>query len=208
MNQLEKILEELKSDDISVRIEAATSLASLNDANATSSVRTIFQEENDWRIIANIFQALGQNKSSWAVEILTEQLRSEDFSMCEHAAYALLASKGIFQIERQGMHNLEPLFEVLENPSSAIRSSALLVLLDYAEPRVKIAHCNALKDKDEWVRRIAAYGLGKYPDPLAKEPLTEALNDPCEIVRKAASDALQELEVWLSEYGYDCRYQI
>lgn len=207
MDLLEEIFEKSKSEDLSARIEALEHLAKLDNLKAASLIRSILEKENDWHILSRVFQALGQNKSSWAVETLIEQLSNEDYSKCEHAAYALLYSKGIFQTEHKGPQNLEPLFDSLKNPAAVIRGSTLLVLLDYAEPRVKIAHCQALKDEDEWVRRIAAYGLGKYPDPLAKEPLTEALNDPCEKVRKAAADALQELEIWLSEYTYDCRYE-
>ena len=52
----------------------------------------------------------------------------------------------------------------------------------------------ALKDKDEYVRKAAAYALGKIKDPRAVEPLIAALKDHNSDVREAAAYALGKIK--------------
>jgi HEAT repeat protein len=51
----------------------------------------------------------------------------------------------------------------------------------------------ALRDKDYYVRKAAAQGLGKLGDKGAVEPLTRALADMDGEVREAAAAALHTL---------------
>lgn len=86
---------------------------------------------------------------------------------------------------------IEPLVKALKSEDGNVY--AAVALAEIGEPALD-ALIKALEDRDENVRRVAAFGLGRTGDERAVKPLKLHLRDPDPNVRVAAKEALEMIQ--------------
>ncbi len=90
-----------------------------------------------------------------------------------------------------GDNVLRPAIDLLQHPDEEIRTSVLVLVEQFDDPRLVQPLCGMLKDPDWWLRISACDSLGRLADERAVPALVEALNDPD--VRWAAIGALAQI---------------
>ncbi|GEM_PF-2613097 len=85
------------------------------------------------------------------------------------------------------------LVDRLEDPDAAVRWTAVDEILKAGDERVVPYLLPSLKDKDVWVRRHVAKGLGALKSNAAVPALIDGLEDEESVVRDAAYQSLREL---------------
>ena len=85
---------------------------------------------------------------------------------------------------------IEPLVKALKSEDGNVY--AAVALAEIGEPALD-ALIKALEDRDENVRRVAAFGLGRTGDKRAIEPLIQALKDESSGVQFCAAEALARM---------------
>lgn len=168
----------LKDPDWVVRREAAITLGEMGDERCIEPLCNALRD-GDWQVREVAIEALGQIGSP-AVELLIKLLR--DWDVRKYAIMAL----GKIRDERV----LDPLMVQLRNDE--FKDDATSALVELGEPAVERL-INALKDKDENVRKQAILGLGRIKHSDAIDPLIDMLGDKDWFTRLTAAAALEAI---------------
>jgi HEAT repeat protein len=168
----------LKDPDWVVRREAAITLGEMGDERCVEPLSKALYD-GDWQVREVVVDALGQIGSP-AVEVLIKLLR--DWDVRKYAINAL----GKIRDERV----LEPLMVQLRNEE--FREDATNALVELGEPTLPRL-VEALKDKDEAVRKQAVVALGRIKHDEAIDPLIEMLGDKDWFTRLNAAAALEAI---------------
>jgi HEAT repeat protein len=125
----------------------------------------------------------GQQSSQSEIERFTSQLRSSDEEERREATIMLAALETPAAIPA--------LTSALNDTSERVRAHAITGLSRFTDPSlVPLIAARLAQDKKPFVRKTAAYALGKFGSPEATAPLTAALKDKDIEVRGAAAVAL------------------
>jgi len=108
-------------------------------------------------------------------------------------AMALVEEAGIDLKEKKIYKERISAIRGLSSKDKTIQNLSLRFLNAEGKDRIQVL-VEALKDKDSFVRRSAAYALGELKDPRAVEPLIEALKDENRRVRAETAEALGKLK--------------
>lgn len=168
----------LKDPDWVVRREAAITLGEMGDERCAEPLcRALY--DGDWQVREVAIDALGQIGSP-SVEKLIKLLR--DWDVRKYAIIAL----GKIRDERV----LDPLMQQLRNEEfKEYATSALVEVGQPAVPRL----IEALKDKDDNVRKQAVVALGRIKLPEAVDSLIAMLSDKDWYTRLTAAAALEAI---------------
>jgi hypothetical protein len=107
-------------------------------------------------------------------------------------AMALVEEAGIDLKKKEIYKEKISAIQGLTSENKTIQNLSLKFLNAEGKDRIQVL-VEALKDKDSFVRRSAAYALGELKDPRAVEPLIEALKDEVSDVRNAVAKELQKI---------------
>ncbi len=168
----------LKDLDWVVRREAVITLGEMGDDRCVEPLARALRD-GDWQVREAAVEALGQVGSP-AVDALLKLLR--DWDVRKTAILAL----GKIRDERV----LEPLVHQLR--SDEFREDATKALVELGEPAVPRL-VQALKDKDESIRKQAVLALGQIKDSSAVDPLIDMLADQDWFTRLTAAAALEAI---------------
>ncbi len=168
----------LKDPDWVVRREAAITLGEMGDERCVEPLCNALRD-GDWQVREVAIDALGQIGSP-AVEMLIKLLR--DWDVRKYAINAL----GKIRDERV----LDPLMAQLRNDE--FKDDATNALVELGEPAMPRL-INALKDKDELVRKQAVLALGQIRHTDAIDPLIAMLGDSDWFTRLTAAAALEAI---------------
>jgi HEAT repeat protein len=129
---------------------------------------------------------IAQMREEKDVEGLVEALRHGNRFVRENAANALGDISDVAAVD--------PLIKALEHGNEYVRENAAEALGKIGDIRAVDPLIQALlTDSHKDVRWFAAIALGKIGDIRAVEPLRWALNDDCDCVRMAATEALKRI---------------
>lgn len=168
----------LKDPDWVVRREAAITLGEMGDERCAEPLcRALY--DGDWQVREVAIDALGQIGSP-AVEQLIKLLR--DWDVRKYAIVAL----GKIRDERV----LDPLMNQLRNEE--FKDDATNALVELGKPSVPRL-IEALKDKDDNVRKQAVLALGRIKQAEAIDPLIAMLADKDWYTRLTAAAALEAI---------------
>jgi HEAT repeat protein len=168
----------LKDPDWVVRREAVITLGEMGDERCVEPlVRAL--RDGDWQVREAAVEALGAVGSP-AVEALIKQLRDWDIRK------AAIGALGKIKDERV----LAPLITQLRNDE--FFEDATRALVELGEPAVERL-VEALRDKDENVRKQSVIALGRIKATTAIDPLVEMLKDKDWFVRLTAAAALEQI---------------
>lgn len=119
------------------------------------------------------------------IKRLSEKLNSSDPEQKRNAV------RGLAAVKAPAATRL--IIPLVSDPSEAVRAAAIAALAMLDDPTTVPAIAIRLaQDKSIFVRKTAAYALGRLRAPSATGPLVAALNDKSEEVRGAAAVALGE----------------
>jgi HEAT repeat protein len=171
-------IELLKDPDWVVRREATITLGEMGDERCAEPLcRALY--DGDWQVREVAIDALGQIGSP-AVEKLIKLLR--DWDVRKYAIIAL----GKIRDERV----LDPLMHQLRNEE--FKEYATNALVEVGQPAVPRL-IEALKDKDDNVRKQAVLALGRIKQPEAVDSLIAMLADKDWYTRLTAAAALEAI---------------
>jgi HEAT repeat protein len=168
----------LKDPDWVVRREAAITLGEMGDERCAEPLCHALYD-GDWQVREVAIDALGQIGSP-AVDKLIKLLRDWDVRK-----YAILAL-GKIRDERV----LDPLMHQLRNEE--FKDDATNALVELGQPAVPRL-IEALKDKDDNVRKQAVLALGRIKQTEAIDPLIAMLADKDWYTRLTAAAALEAI---------------
>jgi len=199
------LVDALKNDDNGIRRRAAAALRALGAVEAIPAIEHVLDKEPDPETRANLLTALatlqqeqerlreetGQTPDDTPItevdRLIATLRRGDDDETVIEAAQALG--------ERGSKVAVVPLVMRFNDPSTPIkvRLAVAEVLLELESAPVEVALLGALRS-DEWrVRRNAAAILGQLRAEWAIEPLSRALLDDHEVIRKTAFAALRNI---------------
>jgi len=177
-DEIEIQIDLLKDPDWAVRREAVVTLGEMGDERCVEPLVRALQD-GDWQVREAAVEAIGQVGSP-AVDSVLRLLRSWD-----HRKYAIRAL-GKIKDERV----LDPLVAQLRNDE--FYEDATEALVDLGPPAVPRL-VEALRDKDENIRKQAVIALGRIQDSSAIDPLIEKLSDKDWFTRLTAAAALEKI---------------
>jgi HEAT repeat protein len=177
-DEIEIQIDLLKDPDWVVRREAAITLGEMGDERCVEPLCRALRD-GDWQVRDVAIEGLGQVGSP-AVELLIKLLR--DWDVRKYAIIAL----GKIRDERV----LDPLMLQLRNDE--FKDDAITALVELGKPAVSRL-INALKDKDENVRKRAVKALGLIKEVEAIDPLIEKLTDSDWEIRLLTAAALETI---------------
>ena len=177
-DEIEIQIDLLKDPDWVVRREAAITLGEMGDERCVEPLCRALRD-GDWQVREVAIEGLGQVGSP-AVELLIKLLR--DWDVRKYAIIAL----GKIRDERV----LDPLMLQLRNDE--FKDDAITALVELGKPAVSRL-INALKDKDENVRKRAVKALGLIKEVEAIDPLIEKLTDSDWEIRLLTAAALETI---------------
>ncbi len=177
-DEIEIQIDLLKDPDWVVRREAAITLGEMGDERCVEPLCRALRD-GDWQVREVAIEGLGQIGSP-AVQQLIKLLR--DWDVRKYAIAAL----GKIRDERV----LDPLMLQLRNDE--FKDDAINALVELGEPAVSRL-INALKDKDENVRKQAVLALGRIKNIEAIDPLIDMLADSDWFTRLTAAAALEAI---------------
>jgi bilin biosynthesis protein len=122
---------------------------------------------------------------------LTEALKDENVRARQMAAVVIREIAGKESIGDK--RTIEPLIQALNDQDEGVRGTATEALGRIGKPAVEFL-IEALKNEDEHARLNAIMALSMIGDKRAVDPLSSASKDESEIVRKAATMALEKVK--------------
>ena len=114
-------------------------------------------------------------------------------------------SHALWALERRGELAADRLNAAVIDPDRAVRVHAMRIIGERGKwsDSIRSAALLGLADPDPFVRRAAAEGIGRHPDPMQVRPLLEALAnaDPADthlvhVLRMALRDQLVPIDTW------------
>ena len=161
--RFQRFILQLREGDESHR--AAVKLGQSGDPRALSVLMTAIKDES-FSVRRVAATGLGHVRDSRATETLLKALRDNRFVQ-NAAARSLRRLKD--------PEAVDPLLDMLKDPSPDVRSHAVWVLSAYRDPRTVEPLYAALKDPDPSVRTWAVREVGKFADSRAVDALVAAL---------------------------------
>ena len=117
---------------------------------------------------------------------LIRALKDENKDVQANAAVAVALGK-------IGEPAVVPLIRALKDENEDVQVGAAVAFIKIGEPAV-VPLIRALKDENSVVRMLAVFALGEIGDVRVVEPLSQALADEDETVRKVAKEALEKVK--------------
>lgn len=185
MDEVDRCIKDLQSQDSTIREAAAAAVGDLNDTRAVEPLIKVLQEDKDSDVRGAAAISLGRIKDIRALDPLLEALQDKDSLVRSSAANGL----GWLDDQRA----VDALIRALKDESYEVRGLAAMSLGFIKNPKAVDTLVAALKDTRSEVRANAAASLGIIGDGRAIDPLIKALNDQDESVRDAAASSLQKL---------------
>jgi len=199
------LVDALANEDAGIRKRAAAALRALGATNTIPDLKAVLDQEGDPETRAHIVAALEalqqelerqQNKTgdtseepvvASEVERWIAQLNSDKSEQVIEAAKALG--------ELNDKLAVAPMIVLFNNPNLPIkvRLAVAEALINLESAPVEVALLGALRSRDWRVRRNGAAILGQLRADWAIEPLSNALRDENETVRKTAFAALKHI---------------
>jgi len=168
-DMLEALIGGLKDSSYHVRRVAAQALGKRRDPGAVEPLIAALDDEHSW-VRTRVIAALTTIGDPRAVKPLIGRLGDEDHGVRLGAVQSL----GKLEDARA----VEPLVGMVKNDQDAnMRRQAIEALALLGGEKAVVGLCEALKDKESWVRSSAARGLEKLRDPHAIPLLKAALED-------------------------------
>ncbi|NYZ78316.1 HEAT repeat domain-containing protein [Candidatus Micrarchaeota archaeon] len=156
---VEPLTQALKDEDWQVEKAAAEALVKIGEPAASHLIQTLLKD-GQWQVREAAARVLGKIKHESAVEPLAEALKDEDWRVKEAATRAL---------GQMGEPALPYLIQTLKHKNRDVRSSAAIALGEIKRESAVEPLAEALKDKDEWVRKTAVRALEKIGGALEKK---------------------------------------
>ncbi len=180
---VESLIRALCDEDKNVRDYAADALGDVEDERAVGSLIGALRDDNSIvRRAAAI--SLGKIRDARAVAPLIQSLRDKERHVVEAACWAL---------GQIGNAAVEPLVQALIEGRIPAAEALAMIGKPAVEPLIQL-----LQHKD--VAHIAAATLGMMGDKQAIAPLTAALQDQNEKLRKAAEEALESITKGIRDF--------
>ncbi len=181
---LDKLIDDLASDEIWIRIDAISKIAKLDTPEAYATLLKAL-EDSEPQVRAKAIQTIGRLKRKDAVGRIARHLRDEDKLVRRRAAITL----GQMSKEAKPL-----LLDLLENGSKVEKKYAAIAL-GAAGGREAYSHLvKELNSKDSEVRGGAVEGLGLLGTRKAVEPVVRLLKDISPDVRRRAAEVLGALD--------------
>jgi len=224
-DEVEDLIEDLKSGDRDERVRAAEALGWIEDPRTVDPLVGALKDEEDW-VRAAAARSLGEIGDPRAVDPLIETLKDREApsELRRRAAWALskigdqrgvdpliqvlkeddehmhkIATEGISQI---GEDALDPLIEALKDDSWIVRGVAAEALVDIGDAAIDPL-IETLKEEDELVRWNAAWILDKIGGLRADEALAgfKEQNRPYVFIRAVHQGYYDQMGVLISAPG-------
>lgn len=183
---VQPLIEALKCDRTSVRIEAARTLGRLRDPRAIKPLREAMRDRD--QVVCNTAaQALSKIKDPEVVALQIRSLKDADVRARLAASSALATQLEPGMLDEKALRNL---CEGLRDSEWGVRSNVAKALARLHEPATIPVLIQALSDLSPDVKKQAAVALGEIDDPSVVEPLLSALRDGS--VAQSAAEALEK----------------
>lgn len=175
----------MKDEAWQVRTQATGSMIYVGNA---STVKPLLEalEDDVWQVRSAAATSLRVKGDGRAVDALIDALKDEVWQVRAEAALAL-------GFQGSGGRIFEYLYLSLQDTHPEVRNMAAVALAHRGYGSIAAPWIVSLTDERVGTRQIAANALGIIADPTAVKPLTDALQDSDEIVRKRARWALEEI---------------
>lgn len=171
-----------------VRLAAAEALGEIDDQAATADLERVVARDADRRVRHMAIEALGELERLSSANVLSSVLDGDDLELSVAAAEALGELDGLGTAPAA-------LVRALESPHATLRRAAIESVVNFDEdaslaPKL-LPH---ITDADPEVRVMVIEALGDMGARAAIPALKRALGDSNAEVRRAAIEALAELE--------------
>lgn len=180
MRAVESLIATLSDRDEGVRQAAITALGQLRDVRAVEPLITVLQRYGE-DTMSIAFAAIGR---IWSLPDVGRLGRTSSRERADGA-------QALGQL--RDVRAVEPLIELLYDPTWSVRMAAAEALGQIGEVRAVEPLITLLLDRKAWVRQKTAAALGQLRDVQAVEPLVTVLVDDDSRVRQAAATALGQL---------------
>jgi HEAT repeat protein len=192
MGEVESHINNLKSPEWYVRLEAVEVLGKLGDPQAVESI-IITLRDNDELVRAAAVEALGKLRDARAIEPLIAILKDQDEGIRRRVVEALV---------KLGDATVEPLIATLDDNIWYVRFGVIEVLEELKDTRAIKPLTTLLlgsflwgwgKDREPRVRWVAARALGNFNDEQVVKALKNACKDSDQRVRVESIAALRRI---------------
>jgi len=180
------LINALKDEDTDVRFFAIGSLGDINDPIAVRPLTEVMENESEDDALRLKARKMLGNIGSPAVGPLIKCLQSKDYVTRWYAAVAL-GEIGDRLAE-------EPVINLMKDEIKEVRRGAAGALGNIGGPGAVDSLIECVRNDRCWIaRKLAVEALGRIRDKRAIEPITEALKDKIYDVKKAARQALKNI---------------
>jgi HEAT repeat protein len=177
-----RLINQMKNENAEISDPAFDALVKIGKPAVGPLIACLKDEESHVRYYAAA--ALGQIGDKEAFEPLIACLKEKSSFVREAAVRAL--------IKIDGRRAVEPLIASLKDPDPDVSWSAGRSLSEIGQPAVaQLITC--MSDKQDYVRAVAAWTLGKIGDKGAVDPLIACLKDDALIVRENVAESLGKI---------------
>ncbi len=185
MDEVERLVEQLKSVNVISRASAALQLGKIKDKRAVPALMEALKDDDGF-VRGEAVWALGDIEDAAAVPVLIEMLKEENQTVRLNAAVSL---------GKIGVNDgqLAVIIGMLRSGDEYERMGSAWALGSIGDASAVTVLIEALKDKSAVVRSTAASALGWIGDASAVTVLIEALKDKYGGVRDAAPGALENI---------------
>jgi HEAT repeat protein len=164
MSNIEKLIQDLNSENESTRSYAVMDLGHLNDEKAVQPLIDILDREKSIIIRESVFKALAQINGLKCIHALIKLLRSEE---------AFIRNQAITVLNEKGTDALEPLRTLLKDHDKDVRKLALDALFSFEHPESAKIIVEGFSDPAINVRITAVEYIGRLE---AREYVEEVHN--------------------------------
>ena len=152
MSDITKLINDLKSDDESVRSFAVDDLRQINSEDAVQPLVDLLLSERSVIIRESIFKTFSQIKGKKTIDALIFLLRSDE---------AFIRNQAITVLNEKGEESLESLRALLKDPDKDVRKLALDALFSFEHPESAKIIVEAFTDQAINVRITAVEYIGR-----------------------------------------------
>ncbi|AFY52769.1 HEAT repeat-containing protein [Rivularia sp. PCC 7116] len=202
---IDKVLEKLKSQDTKVRAGAVYILSSVEDKSPSvlPAIIQALQDENS-TVRSSALHSLGEigkrNESVSLVIAIIQALKDKDVKVRSKAALALneIEEIGGIRVGEKSkvlLGEIPTLIKALQNKDAEVRRYGAMVLGNLGKKAISAVPelIKALEDENSKVRSSVAEALGDIGDKAALKPLLKALQDKNSKVRSSVAEALGDI---------------
>ncbi|MHB9134107.1 MAG: HEAT repeat domain-containing protein [Armatimonadota bacterium] len=176
-----KLIEQLKSPEASVRIQAAQGIAESQIKDAGDALIAALKDENPL-VRAEVVTALGTIGDPRTVESILPLLKDE-FTLVRGKVVEMLGYS-------RDLRAADALLAIMKDPNAEYRQRAIRGLGLIADPRAIEPLLAVAKDAQSELRVSAIFALIRFTDAKVVESLAAMLNEKDEAIRSAAVQVL------------------